>query len=173
MLVFPKHTVEAELQHNTHLSGYGTVAEEVATNRFDHYDDENWTSPEEKQKAIATNELWRFWWYEKKGGKRHFRLASTLDALMSSFGVGWKDVKFPDHKASLHLTHVIDESVTDKMRDQPEYYGDDDDWLSQEEREKALTTNEMWTLHWYPLTPVGFCLRHATDVNALLGSFEN
>lgn len=39
-----------------------------------------------------------------------------------------------------------------------EYYEDClhmDDWVSPEERERALANNQVWCLHWYPNTPIG------------------
>lgn len=30
-------------------------------------------------------------------------------------------------------------------------------WASEEEKAKAIAENSVWTLQWYPMTPVGFC----------------
>ena len=30
-------------------------------------------------------------------------------------------------------------------------------WPSEDARERAIQTNELWELHWYPRTPVSFC----------------
>ena len=169
MLKFPDHVGEAELEHNDHLSSYQTVTGEIENDRFGTYDDANWVSLEEKQNAIETNELWTFWWYEKD--KRLSRHASSLDALMSSFGVEWKEVRFPSHKASLSLSHnlhLLDHKTVAEDIDFVLKMGEEDDWIDDEEKKKAIASNEMWTLQWYPDTPVGCHVLHASSVEALL-----
>jgi len=39
-------------------------------------------------------------------------------------------------------------------------------WVSEEERQKALATNSVWSIQWYPETPVGFCLVAASTFEA-------
>lgn len=46
------------------------------------------------------------------------------------------------------------------------------EWASDEEREKAIATNEIWELHWYPDTPVGFCSVFASSFGALVAWLE-
>lgn len=46
--------------------------------------------------------------------------------------------------------------------------GDDIHWVSDEERDKAVATNRMWGLQWYPDTPVGFHRIHASSLPALI-----
>lgn len=78
---------------------------------------------------------------------------------------------FPPHKGELNLTHNEHKSsyrtVAQYIADRPEEYSDSD-WVSEEQKAKAIETNELWTLHWYPETPIGFCLFHAADLEALL-----
>lgn len=80
-------------------------------------------------------------------------------------------MEFPRHAASLHLTHNDHKSYYQTVAESIEQ-GDhgykDDDWVSAEQRQKAIDTNECWTLQWYPDTPVGFCLMSAADLDALL-----
>jgi hypothetical protein len=57
-VMLPAHDAELMLNHNPHLNVYETV--EGWTSDFDR---EDWVSPVEKQKAIATNELWVLQWY--------------------------------------------------------------------------------------------------------------
>lgn len=45
---------------------------------------------------------------------------------------------------------------------------DDISWVSDEERAKAIAENTIWTLRWYPNTPVGFCRVSASSLAALL-----
>ena len=44
----------------------------------------------------------------------------------------------------------------------------DDDWVSEEQKQKAIATNDCWTLQWYPHTPVGFYKMSAADLDVLL-----
>lgn len=41
-------------------------------------------------------------------------------------------------------------------------------WVSEDEKEKALATDSVWCLHWYPDTPVGFYSVTASSLEALL-----
>lgn len=81
--------------------------------------------------------------------------------------------QFPKHEASLHLTHNQHKSyymtVADSIRDGDHGYTDDC-WVSPEQRQKAIDTNECWTLQWYPDTPVGFYLLSGADLNAVLSN---
>jgi hypothetical protein len=74
-------------------------------------------------------------------------------------------VKLPRH-ISLTIEHnphaVYYQSV-------PQYIDDTDiDFISDAEREKAVATNDMWEMRWYPDTPVGFCTLAASTLDALL-----
>jgi len=76
--------------------------------------------------------------------------------------------EFPKHLA-LILTHndhllyyqTVEESIE---------LGDHgyDCWISEEQRERAIATNDCWTLQWYPDTPVGFVILSAADLDVLL-----
>ena len=80
-------------------------------------------------------------------------------------------MKFPDHKASLHLTHnqhkAYYKTVVQEIEDGGFGY---EDWVSPEQKQKAIDTDECWTLQWYPETPVGFCLLSAADLDVLLAA---
>lgn len=78
-------------------------------------------------------------------------------------------MEFPKHEASLHLTHnehkshymTVEECILTKDHGYR-------DWVSEEQKQKAIDTNECWYLQWYPNTPVGFCLLAAADLDVLL-----
>ena len=80
-------------------------------------------------------------------------------------------LKFPKHYASLHLEHNPHKAyyltVSESVRDQDHGFRDDD-WISEEQKQKAINTNDVWTLQWYPDTPVGFYIKSAADLEALL-----
>lgn len=42
------------------------------------------------------------------------------------------------------------------------------DWASDDERERAIEMNRVWTVQWYPNTPVGFCAVAASSLGAAL-----
>jgi len=79
--------------------------------------------------------------------------------------------KWPAHKASMHLTHndhlsyyqTVEQSILSR-----DHGYTDDCWVSSEQRQKAIDTNECWFIQWYPETPVGFCILSAADLDALL-----
>ena len=78
-------------------------------------------------------------------------------------------MKLPRHEASLSLTHnqhkdyymTVAQSVDEKEHGYR-------DWVSEEQKQKAIETNECWFIQWYPNTPVGFCIMAACDLEILL-----
>lgn len=85
-------------------------------------------------------------------------------------------MKFPSHKAGLQLSHNEHKNVYETVE---EYTGDlmscgDEDpnslgdWISQEQKDKAIKEQDFWELHWYPDTPVGFYRLWAYDIDELL-----
>lgn len=84
-------------------------------------------------------------------------------------------MKFPKH-LTLSLSHNDQKNsycTVAEVVDQQDEYFRADFWVSSEQREKAIATDDMWTLHWYPNTPVGFCVLHAADLDVLLVAAEN
>lgn len=79
-------------------------------------------------------------------------------------------MNFPNH-IEMSLTHNefarCYSNAQKHIEDLYDYY-EDDHWISKEEKENAIKTNSIWTLHWYPDTPVGFCVVHASTLEALL-----
>ena len=46
------------------------------------------------------------------------------------------------------------------------------DWVSEEERTKAREQNSIWTLQWYPHTPVSFNCIAASSLTAIMDHLE-
>jgi hypothetical protein len=72
----------------------------------------------------------------------------------------------PDHKCGLYITH-------NEYKDCYEYIADavcdlDGDWASSDEKLKALDTGQIWTIQWYPDTPVGFHRVAASTLSAAI-----
>ena len=65
----------------------------------------------------------------------------------------------PRHEGSLTIEH---NPHKDNYETAKEYLEDDiagpgkDDFATDEQCQRAIDTNELWTVHWYPDTPVGF-----------------
>jgi hypothetical protein len=80
-------------------------------------------------------------------------------------------MKFPKHEASLRLAHNRHKDYYETVAQaiMGDTYGMDD-WVSPEQREKALGTGEVWELVWCPHTPVGFCKLRAADLDVLLAA---
>ncbi len=81
-------------------------------------------------------------------------------------------INFPLHKCSLALCHNSHRDfymtaaqwiAEDEERDPPLY-----EWVSADQRQKAIETDEVWTLQWYPDTPIGFHAMAAADLDVLL-----
>lgn len=45
-----------------------------------------------------------------------------------------------------------------------------DDWISEEEKAKAIESNSVWTLTWYPDTPVGFYSLCGSSLESVLNA---
>ena len=65
----------------------------------------------------------------------------------------------PPHEAGLYLTHNANRGCYRTVAEELQvidHLNDDDVWGSTEAKQRAIDTNEMWQLQWYPNTPVGF-----------------
>lgn len=78
-------------------------------------------------------------------------------------------IKFPDHLASLHLTHNQHKDYYETVEKYNQNsWMKDISWVSEEQQKKSLETNEVWELQWYPHTPIGsYCIAGA-DLDAVL-----
>jgi hypothetical protein len=82
------------------------------------------------------------------------------------------DLRFPPHKGSLHLVHNehrMNYETVAKCASHSDY-GLQPCWVSEEQRLKAIATDELWTIQWYPDSPVGFFCLWACDLDVLLAS---
>ena len=78
----------------------------------------------------------------------------------------------PNHQAGLSLTHnshrMVDQTAAEWIEDQETYDRRAGfDWVSPEEREKAIREDSVWVLHWYPDTPASFISVAASSLEAL------
>lgn len=80
-------------------------------------------------------------------------------------------MKFPKHDCGLYLEHNKYKDYYEPIDKAVE--SESGDWISYEEQQKATETGEIWTLQWYPDTPIGFCRMAASSLNALLEAANN
>lgn len=88
------------------------------------------------------------------------RLRGLLKGEFSSLTIGFNDDPAPNYM-----------SVGDAVRDMAHL--DDADWVSPEEREAAVAQNSLWSIQWYPDTPVGFHRLQASSLAALIAALPN
>lgn len=89
-------------------------------------------------------------------------LRELLKGEHSSLTIGFNDL----HACNYQTARQWSEEMGDM--DGSQTYNDLRDWVSPEEREKALATNSVWSLHWYPNTPIGFNELLASSFSALI-----
>lgn len=83
-------------------------------------------------------------------------LRALLKGEHSSLSLSFNELHAPNYQTAEEF-----------LRDNPE---DDADWSSAEEREKAIQTNSVWRLQWYPDTPVGFHAVQASSLGAIFAA---
>lgn len=78
-------------------------------------------------------------------------------------------IQWPKHNASMHITHNQHKAYYKTVK---ECVDKDDhgyrDWVSDEEKQKAIEADECWHLQYYPKTPVGFWNISASTFEALM-----
>jgi hypothetical protein len=76
-------------------------------------------------------------------------------------------MNLPAHKCGLFLTHNehrdVYQSPADWIRENELY-----EFASEEAKQRAIATDEIWTLHWYPETPISFNAIAAPTLEELL-----
>lgn len=72
--------------------------------------------------------------------------------------------------SSLHLTFNDGNGPNYTTLAQMEQDWPNEDWASDEERDRAIACNSHWQLQWYPETPVGSCSVSASSLPALLAA---
>lgn len=82
-------------------------------------------------------------------------------------------MQLPTHIAfSLeHNDHATFYETVAKRLEESEYHREG--WVSEDQKQKAIATNDMWTAHWYPITPIGSCTLHAADLDVLLAALAD
>ena len=75
----------------------------------------------------------------------------------------------------LHLTfneaHAVNYDTVEAFIRCGQY--DPESWVNPEEMQKSIDTNSVWTLQWYPDTPIGFYTLRASSLDVLLAALED
>ncbi len=77
-------------------------------------------------------------------------------------------MNLPEHKAGLSLEHNMHRNYYLTLEQWEDQVAGGLDWISPEQREKAIKEDSCWVIQWYPLTPVGFNRLAACDIEVLL-----
>lgn len=100
----------------------------------------------------------------------HDMLLGVVKSLLSERE---KKYVFPEHKASLHVTHnqhkayyqSIEDYIAEEEIGKAEY-----EWATPTSKERAIATDSLWEVQWYPDTPIGFCLKYGATLEEILAS---
>lgn len=85
-------------------------------------------------------------------------LLGLLKGEFSSLSIGFNDDAACNYMTA---TEAIDNGMLERA-----------DWVNDEEEQRAKETNSIWTIQWYPDTPVGFCCYAASSLGALLAAIR-
>ena len=85
------------------------------------------------------------------------KLRGLLNGEFSSLTISFNEMNAPNYT-------TVEQWLEKEPADGP-FSGD---WISTEEREKAIATNSWWNVQWYPDTPIGSYEASASSLTALL-----
>jgi hypothetical protein len=76
------------------------------------------------------------------------------------------EIDWPPHLGGLIINHNPHKASYETVEEW--MIQDGNDWASDEEREKAIATDSLWTIQWYPHTPIGSHTVAASTLSAAL-----
>lgn len=81
-------------------------------------------------------------------------------------------IVWPAHKGGLHISrnqhYGYYETVTEAIGDRPGATYRSGDFINPEDRARCIELDSVWTVQWYPDTPVGFHVVHASSLSLAL-----
>lgn len=83
-------------------------------------------------------------------------------------------MKLPLHLALTieHNPHkVFYETVEQHLYEQD--LSDDNVWIDPEDKKKCIETDNLWMIHWYPHTPIGYHIMYGSSLEQLLDHINN
>ena len=89
--------------------------------------------------------------------KERDKAVKDLALQRAVWGKDPRALDLPNHECGLYMEH---NPHRDEYRSLSEYFADAADtgahsWQSDEAKARAIETDELWTLQWYPHTPIG------------------
>lgn len=94
--------------------------------------------------------------------KAVYTFAETLQHILPEYNVSMT----LHHNQHLGVYETVRQSVDNEVCGY-----EADSWISLEEMQKAIDTNECWYIQWYPDTATGFYTASASTLSALLSYF--
>tara|TARA_R110000868_G_scaffold184392_1_gene425920 strand:+ start:808 stop:1092 length:285 start_codon:yes stop_codon:yes gene_type:complete len=79
--------------------------------------------------------------------------------------------KLPKHDCGLYIEHNPNRDSYQNVQEWievDEVFGCPVDWKNDEQKQRAITANEVWTLRWYPNTPISNCYIASPTLGELL-----
>lgn len=77
-------------------------------------------------------------------------------------------MNFPKHKCGLYLTHNAHRDYYENISDYISDLGVSAPFKDDEAKARAVATDQIWELQWYPGTPVGFHMVAAPTLEEVL-----
>jgi hypothetical protein len=74
----------------------------------------------------------------------------------------------PKHECGLHLSHNEHLDMYETIED----FYDAQNFISEDEWNKSIAENSVWSLQWYPKTPIGFHVICAASLEAIKQHLE-
>lgn len=65
-------------------------------------------------------------------------------------------MKLPEHKCSLSIVHNEHKDNRETVAEWLTFSGDRFNWKDEAAKQRAIDTDEVWSIQWYPNTPIGF-----------------
>jgi hypothetical protein len=88
-------------------------------------------------------------------------LRGLLRGEFSSLTIGFNEQHAPNYDTAQKWADDFPQSDSHN-------YNDVREWPSEEDRLKAIRDNSVWSLQWYPDTPVGFCNVYASTLRGVI-----
>lgn len=120
---------------------------------------------------------------EQQWAVRNFLTGAGLSGLLT-LKAKWEreaveknsiESRLPKHKASLHITHnenTTNYESVEKYIEDLESRDNHIEWATENSRSRAILTNSIWELHWYPDTPIGFYNVYGATLEEVLASLN-
>jgi hypothetical protein len=104
--------------------------------------------------GLGVEDLARVTYEVIRAVEQHFARAQEQAVATSTEAT----MKFPPHRCGLYLEHNSHRDVYESLADKVS--GEEGRlliWASDEAQRRAIATDELWELQWYPNTPISFC----------------